>query len=276
MHRLSLNYPNAIQGSWTMVGLGMLYIFSGYETVKLFQLFFFFSPFKQTNDFQHLDTENGVFMFQEHSCAKVYISSRWVIAGRWWRPGETEDIDSLDITATVGQSCFLSRHMGQSGWAGQRGRGGVPGGDGAYCLHIPEGELSSEQQIWQWACNTWDWGGRGNIIINVKCSEDCLAQAKQSGTQAYWMVGWFWSREINAMAGVRGIQRLLEWLGNTLMLLKQCWDFPVVLWIRIVWPMALTDWPRMIPLLLRAQSPCATATEQVSSQLAGNDRAHAS
>lgn len=70
------------------------------------------------------------------------------------------------------------------------------------------------------------------------------------------------------MAGVTGIQRLLELLlGNTLMLLKTVLGTSrVVLWIRIVWP-TQHSWigpqTRDDPTHHGAQNACAIATEQV-------------
>lgn len=60
------------------------------------------------------------------------------------------DVDSLDMTHSSSELLLVQTHGAE--WMGRaERRGSVPGGDGAHCLHIPKGELSSEQQIWKWA-----------------------------------------------------------------------------------------------------------------------------
>lgn len=60
------------------------------------------------------------------------------------------DVDSLEVTGSRSELLLVQTH-GAEWTGGAERRGGAPGGDGAHCLHVPEGELFSEQQTRQWA-----------------------------------------------------------------------------------------------------------------------------
>ena len=58
------------------------------------------------------------------------------------------EVDSLEVTRSGSELLLVqTRGAERTGRAERRGR--AAGGDGAHCLHVPAGELSSEQQTWQ-------------------------------------------------------------------------------------------------------------------------------
>ena len=50
------------------------------------------------------------------------------------------DVDSLDVTHSRSELLLVQIHGAEwTGWAERRG--GAPGGDGAHCLHVREGDF---------------------------------------------------------------------------------------------------------------------------------------
>ena len=268
-HALSgLIYSNVIQGSWTHGRLGhVVYIFRVMRWWSCFRFFFFFPP-SQADDFQYFRHWGKVF-----SCLRKTVGGFTSHLAEWLQEGVMEarrgrmEVDSLEVSR-VGQSCFLCRHVGQSGRAGQSGGAGLQVGTELSACTSQQVNCLQKNRHGSGLCHTPDWAGRGNRVINVKHSEGRQAEGWALRNTSLCMVGWLWSREINAMAGITGIQRILELLfDNTLMLLKTLLGTSaVILWIRISRP-TQDSWmgslARDDSACRGAESPCATPTEQM-------------
>ena len=153
--------------SWS-VGACCIY-FWGYEMVKLFQVLFFFPP-SQADDFQYFRHWGKVF-----SCLRKTVGGFTSHLAEWLQEGVMEarrgrmEVDSLEVSR-VGQSCFLCRHVGQSGRAGQSGGAGLQVGTELSACTSQQVNCLQNNRHGSGLCHTPDWAGRGNRVINVKHS----------------------------------------------------------------------------------------------------------